>query len=53
MKRPLSEEDFERGKKLDEKEFAIKDEVLYAGELFEGDIADNLLVNTSVSSGES
>lgn len=50
MRNPLTDDDFNRAKDLDENKFAIKDEVLYSGSLFEGDIADNLLITNGTVS---
>ncbi|XP_074600489.1 uncharacterized protein LOC141854624 [Brevipalpus obovatus] len=47
MQHPLTASDFERGKNLKQDAFAIKDDVLYSGRHFEGDIMDSLLVNGS------
>lgn len=48
MKHPLSKDDFDRAKQLDDRLFAIDDKILYSSKLFEGDIADDLLANATV-----
>lgn len=47
MKHPLSKDDFDRAKQLDDRLFAIDDKILYSSKLFEGDIADDLLANAT------
>lgn len=50
MKHPLTDDDFNRGKNIQSNKFSIDDDVLYGGKLFEGDIADNLLITAGTVS---